>query len=540
MNDFESGIKEVLPSNMGEWSGFGIDLLITGVVGIVIYFILFYLLRFWLRNLKSDLPLVTLGILRGPLLWIVIIISLKISFQQLGTTGAILTLQKILTALIIALASYAIAQIFSRIIVYALKNYAEKSEAMWDDVLVPIVESTIPAVIYVVGGFLSFKALGIDLSGILVVFGSAAAVLGLAINPILQNFMSGLVLLVDTPFQFGDVISMPDGSLAVIKKIGLRLTQLYIIDTNCDVYVPNGSLQSQNITNLSRPTSHYYYTLNMSIKSEADPQRAIKLMREVVLAHPDTMGSIDEKLKYIQKYYEWQDQVEEGKELSKREAGRQRLLAEKEVNKRLQKVEETFEELKAEINKLEKGGIDKEEAITVQRKYIEIAKDVGLELVGDRQKKRKRTSLEEAQGMAVKDTLIGAVRSWCKIWLEDPNMIDEDEQVLPQEWERKIYLLKGRMNRLYQKLVNPQGDETRLDDNVETLIRWLNEEFKDYQNEWQEPKIRMEDISGSQTQFVVKYYVDNITLEHCERGYRVNSEVRREMVRKLREAYLYS
>jgi MscS family membrane protein len=176
----------------------------------------------------------------------------------------------------------------------------------------------------------------------------------------------------------------------------------------------------------------------------------------------------------------------------------------------------------------------------VQRKYIEIAKEVGLELVGDRQKKRKRTSLEEAQGMVGKDTLIGAVRIWCKIWLEDPNMIDEDDRVLPQEWERKIYLLKGRMNRMYQKFVNPQGDETRLDDYVDIFIRWLNEEFKDYQNEWQEPKIRMEDIAGSQTQFVVKYYVDNITLEHCERGYRVNSEVRREMVRKLREAYLYS
>lgn len=540
MENFKSGFLESLPSNMAQGATFGIDLVITGVVGIVIYFILFYLLRFWLRNLKSDLPLVTLGILRGPLLGIIIIISLKISFQQLGTTGAILTLQNILTALIIALASYAIAKIFSRIIVYALKNYAEKSEAMWDDVLVPIIESTIPAVIYVLGAFLSFRALGIDLSGILVVFGSAAAVLGLAINPILQNFMSGLVLLVDTPFQFGDVISMQDGSLAVIKKIGLRLTQLYIIDTNCDVYVPNGSLQRQNITNLSRPTSHYYYTLRMSIKSEADPQRAVKLMREVVLAHPDTMGSIEEKLQYLPKYYEWQDNVDEGKEMSKREAGRQRLLAEKEVNQKLQKVEGNLEELTAEIKKLEKGGIDKEEAITVQRKYIEIAKEVGLELAGDRQNKRKRTNLEEEQGKAGKDTLIGAIRNWCEIWLKDPNMLDEDGRVLPQEWERKIYLLKGRMNRMYQKLVNPQGDETRLDDNVEVLIRWLNEEFKDYQNEWQEPKIRMEDISGNQTQFSVKYYVDNITLEHCERGYRVNSEVRREMVRKLREAYLYS
>lgn len=41
------------------------------------------------------------------------------------------------------------------------------------------------------------------------------------------------------------------------------------------------------------------------------------------------------------------------------------------------------------------------------------------------------------------------------------------------------------------------------------------------------------------TEFTIKFYVDDIKLEHGERGYRVNSEVRREIVRQLRQAYLY-
>uniref|UniRef100_UPI001930DD9C mechanosensitive ion channel domain-containing protein n=1 Tax=Kamptonema formosum TaxID=331992 RepID=UPI001930DD9C len=62
------------------------------------------------------------------------------------------------------------------------------------------------------------QQLGFDLSGLLVTIGGAAFVLGFALKDILANFFSGLVLLIDTPFSFGDVVALSDGSRAVIKK----------------------------------------------------------------------------------------------------------------------------------------------------------------------------------------------------------------------------------------------------------------------------------------------------------------------------------
>ena len=41
-------------------------------------------------------------------------------------------------------------------------------------------------------------------------------------------------------------------------------------------------------------------------------------------------------------------------------------------------------------------------------------------------------------------------------------------------------------------------------------------------------------------QFSVRFYVDNIQLEHWRRGNRVQNEIRREMVRRLRQAYIYT
>lgn len=536
--NLETYLLQSFPVELGGLGSFLKDLSVYGIIAVLLYAVLFYVLRFWLRKFESDVALITLNVSRGPILAIFILASLKIVFNDLGQIEINQLIQKVLTALIIAAVSYWIGQLFTQVIVYYLKSYAEKSEAMWDDVLVPLIERILPALVYLLGAFFALQAIGIDFTWLWVGLGGATLVLGYGIQPILTNFMSGLVLLVDTPFQFGDVLSMPGGDLAIIKNIGIRLSKLYLIDTHCEVYVPNGSLQNQNITNLSRPSSHYYYTIKMTIKSEADPMRAANLMKQVVLGHPDTLGAIDEKIKYLDQYYEWQEI--EGKELSKKEAGRQRLLAEKAVNEKIKLIKEKFQELQIKIKKLEKGGLDKEEVRTVQIDYIEIAKEVGLEVVGDRQKKRTRTFLEEEQGMAREETLIGALRSWYQIWLKDPNMLREDRYVLPEEWERKIYLLKRRMNRLFQKFVKPEGDETRLDDYVDGFIVWLNERFKNDKNEWQEPKIRMENVSVSQTEFIVKYYIDDIKLEHCERGYRVNSEVRRELVRQLRKAYLYT
>lgn len=75
------------------------------------------------------------------------------------------------------------------------------------------------------------------------------------------------------------------------------------------------------------------------------------------------------------------------------------------------------------------------------------------------------------------------------------------------------------------------------------LIKWLQERFKQSRNQWQQPKVWMTEINHQEgytfTKFTIKFYVDDIKLEHCERGSRVSSELHREMMRQLKEAYLY-
>lgn len=523
-----------LPDN---FTAFLIALVALGAGAVVLYILFFYVLRAIFRQMENDAALVSLSVSRGPILIVFILISLKISFRYLASGPIVDGIQRALSAFIILAITHWISQLFTQVVVYYLKAYARKTEAVWDDVLLPILERTIPVLAYLIGISLFLQTFGVDLTGIGLAVGSITVVLGLSVKEILGDFFGGLVLLIDTPFQFGDVISM-NGSMAVIKNIGIRVTKLYMIDTHCEVYTPNSALGNRDIINLSRPTPHYAYSINIGVRVDADPVTASRILKEIVLGHPDTLGNLDDKLLYID-HYEGFEPPEPGKS-SKREAGRLRLMAERDVNGQLQKIEVEVEDLTNKIKSLEKGGIDSDELKVVIKEYTDVLELVGLRVVTERKGRRVRYTLEEEPESVLKNTLIGLIRIWYEAWLKDPDLVAEDKILLPEEWEQKIEVLKTKMTKLYQRMANPRGEETRLDDYAVSFVQWLHDNFKESRTVWKEPKVRLNNIAGPGMEFTVKYYVDNIKLEHWERGYRVNNEVRREMIRRLRQAYIYN
>ncbi|MFZ4665715.1 MAG: mechanosensitive ion channel family protein [Prochlorotrichaceae cyanobacterium] len=506
------------------------------------YILVFVGLRLWFRTFRSDAALVTLRVSQVPAFVVALFVFLNIVLKNFESIGAIVWIDHLLIAGCILSIAFLVNRILSQVVFYYLKAFAENSEAQWDDVLIPILETALPIVIYVLATFFALQEVGLDLSGLWLAFGGLTFVIGFALQDILKNFFSGLVLLIDTPFRFGDVISWGKNSRAVIKKVGLRLTQLYLIDQHCEVYVPNSKFEAQKIINLSRPTSNYFYTVSLAFAADAEPNQAMQLIQAVVLAHPDTLGDIQQKIELIDRYF--------GASLSKdrlnqkREAGRLRLIAERDVNLRLGQVESAFDELSRNITRMEDSGLDQTEIRTIQGDYLDICQMIGLDVVADRNSgRRKRTVLEESSKVMEGQSLIRLLRDWYGVWLKDPDLLQEDQRVLPQQWELRIELFKSKLNKLFRKLSEPSADDTRLDDSVQELFVWMQDGFKTSRNQWQDPRIWMSAITLDRTQmmgkdFTVKFYVDDITLEHFQRGNRVESEVNRELAWHLRKAYL--
>jgi MscS family membrane protein len=529
-------LSDSLPNLLTAYQPFLIRFGILAAVATSVYLILFYGLRSIFRQLQVDIPLVILNVSRFPVLAIIIFLGLKFSLAELTSTPAVNWIERGLSAGTILVGTYWVAQLFTEVVAYIIRAYTRKTEAVWDDVLVPILERLIPSLTYLIGAVLFLQTLGLDLTGIWVAFGGLTFVLGFALRDILSNFFSGLVLLIDTPFQFGDVISLPSGSLAVIKNIGLRVTQLYMIDDDCDLYMPNASLGNLNIVNLTRPTPHFAGSIDLSLKSDVDYRLATKLIKDVILGHPDTLGNIDEKLENLEQFQALKE-TETG-ELSKKEVGHLRLSLEKEVNQQLFKIEQDLETFIQSIQKLEAGGLTSPEIESIQKDYDNILHQIGVQLDNDKGVSWLKSKIEEIPENSDHKTLISLIRQWYKAWFKDPDLQPEDQQILLEEWETKISILKFKLNKLLQTISNPGGAETRLDEYAKRFINWLREDFKESHVLWKEPKVRLNNTTSNTMDLTIKFYVDHIKLERWDRGYRVSSEVRREMTRRLTEAHL--
>ncbi|MDB9527514.1 mechanosensitive ion channel family protein [Oscillatoria sp. CS-180] len=539
-----------LPIHLRETLYLAVSLIVTVVGAAGLYVIFFRLLRSLFRKWDRDIALVTLNVSAYPALFLFVATCLKITGQRSEILGSVLWLQRLLLAGIIAALGYWSLCLFKQVIVYYLKDYAETTEMMWDQVLIPLLEGVIPTLLIVLSTAAIFQfSLGLDLSGIWLTLGGSAFVIGFAVKDILANFFSGIVLLLDSPFQFGDVLridgNQDGGELGILRKIGVRVTHIYMFETHTEVYIPNSVMQSQRITNLSRPIEPIHYSTRIQLRSHCDQEQARRIMEEILQAHPDTLGDIGTKLVHLERYFNWEETDKSF--LNKKENGRQRLEAEHAVNEKLADIEQALEALSITLGFVEKGGLDPDDVETIQEEFNYVLELIGLKVVQQTPRPRRsflglqqrliRFQLEETQDS---DALISLVREWYRIWLRDPNVVHKDEYILSEIWERKIELLKKQAYKLNQKILHPYREETRLDDYSRKFVKWLRNRFKQARSAWQNPDVRLEQVVHDRErtffEFSLEYYVDDIRLEDGERGDRINSDIHREILLHLKDA----
>ncbi|MEY3332353.1 MAG: hypothetical protein RLZZ176_653, partial [Cyanobacteriota bacterium] len=284
------------------------------------------------------------------------------------------------------------------------------------------------------------------------------------------------------------------------------------------------------------PTSLYYQSIVIELPSECDMDQSKKLIEEIVLAHPDTLGSIDMKLELIDEYFKSHES--DTHLLNQQEVGKSRLLAEQNVNLKLEEIVESLEALAVTMKFAEKGGMSQEEVENVQQEFQEVLLLTGFEETEKSNNNRLGIDFNEYN----EEGLIELIREWYRLWIKDPNFLDEDQSFISDEWERKINLLQRRFQKLAQKISNPQGDETRLDDYVIDLIDWLKNRLKAPQKKWQEPYIRMmgmtHDESGFFIELDIRFFVDEMKLEDGKRGDRVRSQIYEEIFGYFNITYL--
>ena len=112
-----------------------------------------------------------------------------------------------------------------------------------------LISNTIRNVLLAVGFAVALTALEVDIAPIIAAIGATGLVVGLALQDTLSNFASGLMILVNRPFDVGDVVNA-GGVTGTVHQMNLVSTTFHTFD-NQTIYVPNNEIWNNVITNIT-------------------------------------------------------------------------------------------------------------------------------------------------------------------------------------------------------------------------------------------------------------------------------------------------
>ena len=142
-------------------------------------------------------------------------------------------------------------------------------------------------VIILVGFFLAINASGIQLDKLTIVLGALSVGIGLGMQNIVNNFVSGIILIFEKPFQVGDFIELADKKGKVLD-IGIRASRM-LTQQGSEVIVPNGDLLSARLVNWTLSNTYLRTEMLLKVNTDADLDSVKKIIEEEVGKAEDTV-----------------------------------------------------------------------------------------------------------------------------------------------------------------------------------------------------------------------------------------------------------
>ncbi|HEY9198228.1 MAG TPA: mechanosensitive ion channel domain-containing protein, partial [Gammaproteobacteria bacterium] len=138
-------------------------------------------------------------------------------------------------------------------------------------------------VMIVVAALIGLSIAGFNFGNLAIIAGALSVGIGFGLQNIVNNFVSGLILLFERPLRTGDwvVVGSTEG---YVKKISMRSTQIQTFD-RADVIVPNSELISQQVTNWMLHDTRGRIRVPIGVAYGTDPQKVKAVLERVAADH---------------------------------------------------------------------------------------------------------------------------------------------------------------------------------------------------------------------------------------------------------------
>jgi len=151
------------------------------------------------------------------------------------------------------------------------------------------------AIIRYLGFLLAFlialSTAGVALHNLAIIAGALSVGIGFGLQNIVNNFVSGLILLLERPIRVGDWVKVGNTE-GTVQRLSIRYTLILTFDRT-EVFVPNSELISGQVTNWMYSNSVLRLMIPLQVEHDADIDRVRKILEDVGRRHPEVLQEDD-------------------------------------------------------------------------------------------------------------------------------------------------------------------------------------------------------------------------------------------------------
>jgi small-conductance mechanosensitive channel len=160
-------------------------------------------------------------------------------------------------------------------------------ESRWDKGVQDSLRKGVSYAGYIIAAVFAFRAAGLDFSNIALIVGALGVGIGFGLQSIVNNFVSGLILLVERPVRVGDWVVLSSGE-GLIKRINVRATEIETFDS-CAIIVPNSTLITEAVKNWTHGDSMGRFTVAVCVSYDSNAETVRDILMEAARAHPKVL-----------------------------------------------------------------------------------------------------------------------------------------------------------------------------------------------------------------------------------------------------------
>lgn len=151
----------------------------------------------------------------------------------------------------------------------------------------------------IIGILISLSTIGVSFTSLAIIFGGLSIGIGIGLQNIASNLVSGFILIFERPIKIGDLVEIIDVDIfGRVSSINLRSTVIMALDEK-EIIVPNSQLITETVHNLTHANSLFRLRVKVGVSYGSDVELVKKVLLETAAAHPEVIKEPDSSLENV-------------------------------------------------------------------------------------------------------------------------------------------------------------------------------------------------------------------------------------------------